>query len=142
MASGPTQPPTRSRRLIFVSPLISPWALTACSAARETRSALRGTVRGAADAVAAKSATRETAEVAVQVADTGVGIPADLVTKIFDPYEQAHQGRGGSGVGLTVVRGLVEAHGGRVWVESEEGRGSRFTFTLPIAAPVARSAHQ
>ena len=73
------------------------------------------------------------------MADTGVGIPADLVPKIFDPYEQAHRGRGGSGVGLTVVRGLVEAHGGRVWVESEEGRGSRFTFTLPVTAPVVRS---
>jgi signal transduction histidine kinase len=88
------------------------------------------------------SAVRETTEVAVQVADTGVGIPADLVSKIFDPYEQAHRGRGGSGVGLTVVRGLVEAHGGRVWAESEEGRGSRFTFTLPIAVSVARSSLQ
>jgi two-component system phosphate regulon sensor histidine kinase PhoR len=88
------------------------------------------------------SAVRETTEVAVQVADTGVGIPADLVSKIFDPYEQAHRGRGGSGVGLTVVRGLVEAHGGRVWAESEEGRGSRFTFTLPIAMSVARSSPQ
>ena len=85
------------------------------------------------------SATMEAGEVAVQVADTGVGIPADMVLKIFDPYEQAHRGRGGSGVGLTVVRGLVEAHGGRVWAESEEGRGSRFTFTLPIAAPMVRS---
>ena len=78
--------------------------------------------------------------VLVRVADTGVGIPADLVPKIFDPYEQAHQGRGGSGVGLTVVRSLVEAHGGRVWVESDEGRGSRFTFTLRVAMPAARSA--
>jgi signal transduction histidine kinase len=86
------------------------------------------------------SARAESSEVAVQVTDTGVGIPADLVAKIFDPYEQAHHGRGGSGVGLTVVRGLVEAHGGRVWVEAEEGRGSRFTFTLPIASPVSRSA--
>jgi signal transduction histidine kinase len=42
-------------------------------------------------------------------------------------------------VGLNVVRGLVEAHGGRVWAESEEGRGSRFTFTLPVAAPVVPS---
>jgi signal transduction histidine kinase len=82
----------------------------------------------------------EDSEVWVCVADTGVGIPADLVGKIFDPYEQAHRGRGGSGVGLTVVRSLVEAHGGRVWVESEEGRGSRFTFTLPVAAPPAQSA--
>jgi two-component system phosphate regulon sensor histidine kinase PhoR len=81
----------------------------------------------------------EDREVLVRVADTGVGIPADQVPKIFDPYEQAHQGRGGSGVGLTVVRSLVEAHGGRVWVESDEGRGSRFMFTLPVATPVVRS---
>jgi signal transduction histidine kinase len=86
------------------------------------------------------SAAAEAGAVAVRVSDTGVGIPADLVAKIFDPYEQAHRGRGGSGVGLTVVRGLVEAHGGRVWVESEEGRGSCFTFTLPVAVPLARSA--
>ena len=85
------------------------------------------------------SAKLEAGEVAIRVADTGVGIPADQVLKIFDPYEQAHQGRGGSGVGLTVVRSLVEAHGGRVWVESEEGRGSRFTFTLPVATPAVRS---
>jgi two-component system phosphate regulon sensor histidine kinase PhoR len=86
------------------------------------------------------SAALEGAEVAVRVADTGVGIPADLLVKIFDPYEQAHHGRGGSGVGLTMVRGLVEAHGGRVWAESEEGRGSCFTFTLPVAAPKAKSS--
>jgi signal transduction histidine kinase len=86
------------------------------------------------------SAAMETAAVAVQVADTGVGIPADFVRKIFEPYEQAHRGRGGSGVGLMVVRFLVEAHGGHVRVESEEGRGSRFTFTLPVAAPAVRSS--
>ena len=76
----------------------------------------------------------------MRVADTGVGIPTDLLAKIFDPYEQAHRGRGGSGVGLTMVRGLVEAHGGRVWAESEEGRGSRFMFMLPVAMPAARSS--
>ena len=86
------------------------------------------------------SVSLEEGEVLVCVADTGVGIPADLVPKIFDPYEQAHRGRGGSGVGLTVVRSLVEAHGGRVWVESDEGRGSRFMFTLPVATPALRSA--
>ena len=84
-------------------------------------------------------AAPEPGEVAVRVKDTGVGIPANLVSKIFDAYEQAHHGRGGSGVGLTVVRMLVEAHGGRVWVESEEGRGSCFTFTLPAGAPVVES---
>ena len=86
------------------------------------------------------SATPGPGEVAVSVRDTGVGIPANLVSKIFDPYEQAHYGRGGSGVGLTVVRMLVEAHSGRVWVESEEGRGSCFTFTLPVGLPVVGSS--
>jgi signal transduction histidine kinase len=85
------------------------------------------------------SAAAGRGEVAVRVKDTGVGIPAVLVSKIFDPYEQAHHGRGGSGVGLTLVRMLVEAHGGRVWVESEEGRGSCFTFTLPAGASLADS---
>jgi signal transduction histidine kinase len=78
-------------------------------------------------------ATRQHGEILVRVADTGVGIPSDLLPKIFEPYEQAHAGRGGSGIGLTVVRALVAAHGGRVWAESAEGRGSCFTFTLPCA---------
>ena len=85
-------------------------------------------------------ARMEHSEATVRVADTGVGIPSDLVANIFDPYEQAHRGRGGSGIGLMVVRSLVEAHGGRVWVESEEGRGSCFTFTLPVRAPAVRDA--
>jgi signal transduction histidine kinase len=85
------------------------------------------------------SARAQADEVAVRVADTGIGIPADLLPKIFDAYEQAHRGRGGTGIGLTVVRGLVEAHGGRVSVQSDEGRGSTFTFTLPVASPVALS---
>ena len=53
-----------------------------------------------------------------------VGIPAGELARIFDPYQRAHRGRGGSGLGLAIVKGLVEAHGGRVGVESEEGKGS------------------
>ena len=86
------------------------------------------------------SVTAGPEEMAVVVEDTGVGIPADLLVRIFEPYEQAHRGKGGSGIGLMMVRGLVEAHGGRVWAESEEGRGSRFTFTLPMKSPVTRDA--
>lgn len=70
-------------------------------------------------------------EVRVQVEDTGVGIPAIALEGIFDPYQQAHRDRGGTGLGLAIVRGMVEAHHGRVEVESEEGKGSRFTVTLP-----------
>ncbi len=78
------------------------------------------------------SAEREGTAVVVKVKDTGIGIPSHLVAQVFEPYEQAHRGQGGTGIGLAVVKGLVEAHGGRVWVESEEGRGSCFTFTLPL----------
>jgi signal transduction histidine kinase len=71
------------------------------------------------------------AEVELRVTDTGQGIPADALPRIFDPYRQAHNGRNGSGLGLAVVKGFVEAHGGRVEVESEAGRGSVFVVTLP-----------
>ena len=70
-------------------------------------------------------------ELEVQVEDTGVGIPAMALPHIFGWYEQAHRQRGGTGLGLPIVRGLVEAHGGRVTVESQEGKGSRFTVLLP-----------
>jgi signal transduction histidine kinase len=80
-----------------------------------------------------------TAEVAnqhvvVRVSDTGIGIPASLQATVFERYEQAHPERGGTGLGLAIVKAFVLAHGGRVWVESEEGQGSCFAFTLPLEA--------
>lgn len=70
-------------------------------------------------------------ELEVQVEDTGAGIPAAALPRIFEMYEQAHAERGGTGLGLAIVRGFVEAHGGHVSVESQEGKGTRFTIVLP-----------
>jgi two-component system phosphate regulon sensor histidine kinase PhoR len=70
-------------------------------------------------------------EVTLEVDDTGVGIPAEALPGIFERYQQARRDRGGSGLGLAIVRGVVEAHGGRVAVESAEGKGTRFTVSLP-----------
>ena len=70
-------------------------------------------------------------ECEIQVEDTGVGIPNAELPHIFESYRQAHPGKGGTGLGLAIVRGLVLAHGGRVTVESQEGKGSRFTVLLP-----------
>jgi signal transduction histidine kinase len=69
------------------------------------------------------------------VSDQGPGIPADQLAQIFEPFRQvegaARQGKGGSGLGLTICRSIVELHGGKIWVESVPGKGSRFIFTLP-----------
>jgi signal transduction histidine kinase len=70
-------------------------------------------------------------EIEIQVADTGCGIPAEELPFVFDRFRQAHRGRGGAGLGLALVRAMVQAHGGRVSVESHEGKGSRFTVVLP-----------
>jgi signal transduction histidine kinase/DNA-binding response OmpR family regulator len=84
-------------------------------------------------------------EVLVSVGDTGPGIPADKASLIFDEFYQVdrslHRKHGGTGLGLAISKRFVEAHDGRIWVESEEGAGSTFTFTLPIPGeyvPLAR----
>jgi len=73
----------------------------------------------------------------LDIEDTGVGIPADALLWIFEPYRQAHGARKGAGLGLAVVKGLVEAHGGTVDVRSELGKGSCFTVTIPKAPAAA-----
>jgi len=90
--------------------------------------AIRFTPRGGRVVVRAIDASPE---LELQVEDTGVGIPADALPNIFDPYRQAHRDRGGTGLGLAIVQGVAKAHGGRVTAESREGKGSRFTVLLP-----------
>jgi signal transduction histidine kinase len=70
-------------------------------------------------------------EVEIQVEDTGRGIPATALPYIFEWYRQAHQDPTGTGLGLAIARSAVEAHHGRITVESQEGKGSRFTVLLP-----------
>ncbi len=83
------------------------------------------------------SARQEGDTLVVQVTDTGIGIAADELERIFESFQQADPSIGreyrGTGLGLSVSKQLVELHGGRIWAESEPGRGSTFCFTLPIA---------
>jgi signal transduction histidine kinase len=74
-------------------------------------------------------------EVVFSVSDTGPGIAPEHLPFVFDRFWQARKSeRAGAGLGLAIARGIVEAHRGRMWVESEPGRGSTFWFTLPVAA--------
>jgi signal transduction histidine kinase len=78
--------------------------------------------------------------VSVEFADTGTGMTNDVRARIFDPlYTTKERGRG-TGLGLVVVRQALAEHGGRIEVESEPGRGSRFRLTFPAAARGARGA--
>ena len=77
----------------------------------------------------------------VAVSDEGIGIPADQMPFLFERFFRAHRGRfDGSGLGLYNVQQIVHAHNGQVWAESEEGQGSTFTFTLPLAALAAEAS--
>ena len=88
-------------------------------------------------------AIAEDGSVRVEVCDTGPGIPAEDHERIFLEFQQAQTARSagkpeGTGLGLALAKKFVEMHGGRIWVESEVGRGSTFAFTLPVAgAPVS-----
>jgi signal transduction histidine kinase len=77
-------------------------------------------------------------EVCFTVADHGRGIAPEKLERIFEPFQQGDasdsRALGGTGLGLALCRSIVEQHGGRIWVESELGKGSMFLFTLPAAS--------
>src|SRR5512136_98437 len=85
------------------------------------------------------TAERKNGEVQVHIADTGIGIPAREVERIFDRFYQVEphltRTHGGLGLGLAIAKGMVELHGGKIWVESVEGLGSRFSFSVPFNGP-------
>jgi signal transduction histidine kinase len=66
------------------------------------------------------------------ISDTGDGIPATAFERIFEKFSQLDSGRGGTGLGLAFCKLAVEAHGGRITVESAPGVGSTFSFTIPV----------
>jgi len=75
-------------------------------------------------------------EIVFSVEDTGIGIPEEAMSKLFYPFSQIrllhpsiHEG---TGLGLSIVRAIIELHGGKIWVESKVGKGSKFTFTIPL----------
>ncbi len=76
-------------------------------------------------------------EITVWVRDSGMGVPRADLTRIFERFYKVDRarvrGRGGTGLGLSIARHVIDSHGGRIWVESEEGRGSTFSFTIPLA---------
>jgi signal transduction histidine kinase len=83
------------------------------------------------------SATRVNGEVRVSVADTGPGVALEDRKRIFEEFQQSETGVGhceGTGLGLALSKRFVELHGGRIWLESELGRGSTFTFALPATS--------
>jgi signal transduction histidine kinase len=69
--------------------------------------------------------------VRIEIADRGVGIPADQHEKVFESFHRAHSGYTGTGLGLAICRRIVERHGGTIAVSDNPGGGSRFQFTLP-----------
>jgi two-component system, OmpR family, phosphate regulon sensor histidine kinase PhoR len=84
------------------------------------------------------AASRDT-DVVFRVSDTGIGIPKSDQSRIFERFYRVDAARsreaGGTGLGLAIAKHLVEVHGGRIWVDSEIGQGSKFHFSVPIFDP-------
>jgi two-component system phosphate regulon sensor histidine kinase PhoR len=74
----------------------------------------------------------------IAVSDTGIGIPLADQERIFERFYRVDAARsreaGGTGLGLSIARHIVESHGGRIWVESAVGAGSKFSFSVPLAS--------
>jgi len=71
-------------------------------------------------------------ELLTSVSDTGIGIPANAIDKIFDRFYKVDAASRGTGLGLPMAKEIIEMHGGRIWAESKEGRGSTVSFTIPV----------
>lgn len=101
--------------------------------------ALKFTPEGGAIEIGAH--IQSAAEIKLWVKDTGVGIPVSEMENLFDKYRQTQSGKSskhkGTGLGLAICKMIVESHGGKIWAESAEGKGTTFFFTLPVTAAPA-----
>jgi len=99
--------------------------------------AIKFTPEGGKVFVSARLLDKTKNAVGISVQDTGIGIREDQLGKVFEKFHQVgrplHHSASGTGLGLAITKGLVEAHQGQIWVESELGKGSTFTFTLPLS---------
>lgn len=126
------------KRIELVAALPSHTSLVACERHRILR-VLANLIGNAIKFSPAGSSISVEAEpgpefVCFSVADTGSGIPAEYLPHAFDRYwQQEGSDRRGSGLGLYIAKGIVDAHGGRIWIESTPGRGTTVRFTLPVA---------
>jgi signal transduction histidine kinase/class 3 adenylate cyclase/CheY-like chemotaxis protein len=100
--------------------------------------AIKFTEAGTIEAIVKLDSQTDTQQVVVQIKDTGIGIATEQLDRIFKSFEQGDGSTarkyGGTGLGLTVTKQLVELQGGKIWVESKLGEGSCFSFTLPVAS--------
>ena len=106
--------------------------------------AIKFTPEGGEVSVSAKPSEEEDM-VAISVRDSGIGIPEDQLEKVFEKFHQVEDSLRrsitGTGLGLAITKGLVEAQHGRIWAQSEVGKGSTFTFILPISQGEKRDIH-
>ncbi|NJL24238.1 MAG: response regulator [Calothrix sp. SM1_5_4] len=134
-----------AKRQNLIVEISSKLPVVACDAARVRQvianlvgNAIKFTPEGGAIRVMATS-TKE--EILISVSDTGPGIPLEQLPKVFDRFWQATETKHlGSGLGLSIAKGIVEAHGGRIWAQSQIGRGTCFSFTIPAANGQIRMA--
>jgi signal transduction histidine kinase len=84
--------------------------------------------------------SKDASEIKIQVRDDGAGIAPDVLPQIFEPFLTTKESGHGVGLGLAISRGIVERHSGRIEVQSELGRGTTFTITLPSQAAGASLA--
>jgi signal transduction histidine kinase len=90
--------------------------------------------------IAIRTAMRDERHVALEVADNGAGIPADVLPRIFDPFFTTKGPGKGTGLGLSICYKIVQDHGGTLEVSSSPGAGSCFTMVLPVAAAPSLAA--